>query len=230
MKLAYPELRTRLAAEYVLGTLKGGARRRFEEHLASDHALRDEVAQWEAHLTPLAERLAPIEPPARVWRRIEARISAKRAPQPGFWKRYGLALASFVMAGVVMSVVLNLIREPAAPMMLTAVLDDAGGARMVIEQKKSGLIVARLLRNWQTPPGIDHELWVIPANGQPRSLGVVKDNADTTIALPGLDARLQDGAVFAVSLEPTGGSPSGQPTGKVVCKGVIARMPGQGQI
>ncbi|MBL0123996.1 MAG: hypothetical protein IPP88_15140 [Betaproteobacteria bacterium] len=83
MKLAHPELRSRLAAEYVLGTMKGGARRRFQDYLRRDTALQADVARWEAHLTPLAQRLPAIEPPARVWASIQAQISKTDASAPG---------------------------------------------------------------------------------------------------------------------------------------------------
>ena len=74
-------------------------------------------------------------------------------------------------------------------------------------------------------PTFEKALVMIPKDGAPRSLGVINDTTDTRISVAGLDARLANGALFAVSLEPLGGSPSGAPTGKVVCKGSIAWMP-----
>ena len=51
-----PELQQRLAAEYVLGTLRGRARARFQEWLRRDAALRRVVEAWEArHFPRLAQ-------------------------------------------------------------------------------------------------------------------------------------------------------------------------------
>ena len=77
MKLSQADLQSRLAAEYVLGTMRGAARRRFEDYLRMPHqrSLREQVAKWEAHLTPLANRLPAVTPPDRVWLRIQAAIS-----------------------------------------------------------------------------------------------------------------------------------------------------------
>ena len=229
MKLTHPELRTRLAGEYVLGTLHGGARRRFEELLRSDYSLRTEVTHWEARLTPLAERVKPVTPPDRVWTRIEARLNGQRQGATksdwlnslALWR--GLSVAASVMLVAMLALKAN-ITPVEAPKML-AVLEEADGARMVIEQPRAGLLKARLVRDWQSSPDKSHELWVIPANGAPRSLGVMNDSGETTITLAGLDTKLADGAVFAVTLEPKGGSPSGNPTGQIVCKGSIARLP-----
>jgi anti-sigma-K factor RskA len=67
-----------------------------------------------------------------------------------------------------------------------------------------------------------HELWVIPADGTPRSLGTLgtdkqshKRLADTLATL------LQQGATIAISVEPRGGSPTGSPTGPVVASGAL---------
>jgi anti-sigma-K factor RskA len=74
-----PELRDRLAAEYVLGTLRGRARLRFEAWMREDAALRRNVAGWEQRLAPMAAGIAAVAPPPRVWQRIDARIAAAAA-------------------------------------------------------------------------------------------------------------------------------------------------------
>ena len=70
-----PQLRDKLAAEYVLGTLRGRARARFESLLRYDPSLQRTVAEWEAGITPLAAAASEIAPPERVWQAIERRIA-----------------------------------------------------------------------------------------------------------------------------------------------------------
>jgi anti-sigma-K factor RskA len=67
--------------------------------------------------------------------------------------------------------------------------------------------------------GKSFELWAIPPNAKPVSLGVV-DRADRR-SLQAVDpgAWKDPSLVLAVSVEPQGGSPTGQPTGPVVLKG-----------
>jgi len=82
MNYADPELRDRLAAEYALGTLRGLARRRFQRLLSSDLALRRLVEDWELMLSPLSERIIPVEPPEHVWDEIAKRITPAPTAAP----------------------------------------------------------------------------------------------------------------------------------------------------
>ena len=68
--------------------------------------------------------------------------------------------------------------------------------------------------------GHDFELWMIEGSNAPVSMGVIPVGASAHIEIPP-EARqkLASGAVLAVSLEPAGGSPTGQPTGPVVAAG-----------
>ncbi|MDP5206304.1 hypothetical protein ORI99_04495 [Alishewanella sp. SMS9] len=50
MKYQSTELQHQLAARYVLGSMRGLARQRFQRLLMDIPALRDEVAFWEEHL------------------------------------------------------------------------------------------------------------------------------------------------------------------------------------
>ncbi|GHE04262.1 hypothetical protein U879_00320 [Defluviimonas sp. 20V17] len=68
-------------------------------------------------------------------------------------------------------------------------------------------------------PGHDYELWLIDRSGAPVSLGLLRGHLYRA-AVP----ALPPGAELAVSLEPMGGSRTGQPTGPVLVKGVVARL------
>ncbi|MGI4848721.1 MAG: anti-sigma factor [Janthinobacterium lividum] len=70
----------RLAAEYTLGTLKGGARRRFEKAILGNAAVRRAVAQWHDRLQPLAEFAAPVAPSPAVWTAIQREIGLQASP------------------------------------------------------------------------------------------------------------------------------------------------------
>src|SRR5688572_31135677 len=87
-----PQLRDRLAAEYVLGTLRGRARERFDALLRSDYELRRTVATWEARLSPLAAAAGEIAPPARVWQSIARQISGSASIESraglSFWRGF----------------------------------------------------------------------------------------------------------------------------------------------
>lgn len=76
-----PELQDRLAAEYVLGTLRGRARLRFQSWLRDDAALRRTVTEWEQRLAPMTAGVAEVAPPGRVWQTIQARIGPPAAPR-----------------------------------------------------------------------------------------------------------------------------------------------------
>ena len=67
MDYGRPELADRLAAEYVLGTLRGPARRRFQTLLGAHPALRNATRRWEEQLAPLAGSVAPVAPRDKVW-------------------------------------------------------------------------------------------------------------------------------------------------------------------
>jgi len=97
--------------------------------------------------------------------------------------------------------------------------------RMVVAMYKPDELRVKVMRPWKSMPDKSLELWVIPASGNPRSMGTVSNDApETMMHVAENDARLQDAKAFAVSMEPMGGSPTGQPTGPVLCQGLIAAV------
>jgi len=217
-----------LAAEYVLGTLRGRARQRFETLMQDDRELANAVRAWEDWLTPLSERVQPVEPPERVWRAIEARISPRAAAAPagffsslGFWRGLGMALSVALVALLVLFP-----SAPPAPdkaTMVAVLATPEADPRMVIE-RHAGKLMVKMVKPWAEMPNQDLELWAIPKDGKPRSLGLVAYNKDSEVRLPNLDEKLAGTVAFAISREPAGGSknPDG-PSGPVICSGPIAR-------
>ncbi len=61
------------------------------------------------------------------------------------------------------------------------------------------------------------ELWILPAQGNPVSLGLLPTSGEARRPLTAAQrAALAGAKQLAVSLEPSGGSPTGLPTGPVL--------------
>jgi anti-sigma-K factor RskA len=216
-----PELRRHLAAEYVLGTLRGRARERLRRWLRDDAELAREVAQWEARLAPMAAVVRPVAPPARLWQRIENRLESAKRPS-SFWKALGL-IASGAVAALLVVAVLFRPAPTSLPGSYIAVLSDPKTNRPVlVASAERGETVLRV--NTLDPAihvsGRSLELWALPPGGKPKSLGVLASTARGSLKLAAAaDQTLGDVPALAVSLEPPGGSPTGQPTGPVLYTG-----------
>jgi anti-sigma-K factor RskA len=226
------KLADRLAAEYVLGTLRGRARARFEALLPAHPALREAVAQWEQRLVPLAAKVKPVEPSAAVWHQVEARLFGSKggvatANNAGsLWQRLSLwrTLAGVTTAATLaMFIVSSRLPAPQAPIVvvLNANPDAAQAlnASFVASVSADGrALVLRPINELAMTPGRALELWAVPAQGAPRSLGLVREAGATTVLRTQL---LRDTAAFAVSVEPAGGSTTGAPTGPIVSVGKL---------
>jgi anti-sigma-K factor RskA len=216
-----PELIDRLSSEYVLGTLRGPARRRFERWRESSATVDERCRFWEERLMPLAKGLAPIEPPAHVWRGIRTRLNlAEGARAPISIRTLALAASVLVVLGlgallywrsIVPGKVVELatISAPTgAPVWNVEIYAPSGGSgRMIV---RTGALPA-------APAGRDYELWALPKGGAPVSLGVLPSRGVSRQQLTQTQqSALANSVQVAVSLEPSGGSPTGQPTGAIV--------------
>lgn len=225
-------LREKLAAEYVLGTLKGGARRRFEGYLHNDAALRRTVAEWQDRLTPLSEFTPEQAPRAEVWRGIERRLNLRpAAPSWQFWRNdslnfwRGLGVVSSAMA-VLLVVVLatRALEAPRIDYVATLTDDKAQTALLLTADRRHQALNVRLVGNAPVASDKTLQLWVVPKQGHPRSLGILADRGEVKLALTD-SATSGDVMLLAVSLEPKGGSPDPNgPTGPILYKGNWVRV------
>jgi anti-sigma-K factor RskA len=218
MKSANRELVDRLAAEYVLGTLRGRARRRFERWLLSPQvgAL---VKAWEERLAGLEPQLAPVVPPATVWRGIETKLdlrSMQRRPAMR-WLAIAASLIFFVVAGVFLT---RQAQQPQPQLTqrssLQADPQTIYWSVEVLGDNQELSMHVHLVHD--LPPGKAHELWALPeGGGAPVSLGLMPHTGDHHRVLNASQrAALVNSKKIAVTLEPEGGSPTGDPTGPVL--------------
>lgn len=241
MKIAsHPRLLALLSAAYALGTLRAGARRRFESLAREQPTVRASALLWQERLSAFVELAPAVEPPAAVWTRIRNLVDAEQAseraaarpvakPVPGNTGWRSLALWRGVAAlGLCASVVLAIVgapetRAPTAPLQYVAVLGDDGAAAsmLVTFDARSGQLTVQRVGAFREAADRSLQLWALPAAGAPRSLGVLQSSG------PGMklavDAQtLHQAPALAVSLEPRGGVPgAGGPTGPVLFKGAL---------
>jgi anti-sigma-K factor RskA len=218
-----------LAADYALGALSGDDRRAAEARIARDPAFRALVEAWQRDLMPLAETVSAVVPPPAVWARIEAAISPApvATPKASLWNSLALwrSIAAAGVSAAAVAVAL-LVARPAPAPVLAATLATPDGTALItaaFDPTRSAVIL--------TPAGgrgdAQHspELWVIEGNAPPRSLGVINIANAQTHAIPADRlVGLKAGAVLAISIEPLGGSPTGQPTGPVVATGKLVAI------
>jgi anti-sigma-K factor RskA len=218
-----------VAAEYVLGVLGAEERREVERRLMHEPALAAEVAFWEERLGGLADAVAPVAPPPHTWSQIEAAIGPPHAAQPAslwqnlaFWRGFGIASATLAAASIAGLVYIGLIPAARAPLMAT-LAGSSGQPNVVAAVTGNDLLVvpAALLTN--DPRAV--ELWLILPNQRPHSLGLIHPGQAMRLTIPpDLADRLSPDAALAISLEPPGGSPTGQPTGPVIASGRLTRL------
>ncbi|HVY20424.1 MAG TPA: anti-sigma factor [Bauldia sp.] len=219
-----------LAAEFVLGTLDVNERRAAEARMASDPSFRAEVAAWEKQLQPLADGIAPVAVPPAIFAHIEERVAGEpklRARTGGnvvalrrqlrTW-RIGAGIATAAAAALLAVVVTDATRS--RPTEFVAMLTPDGGKPafvLTVDTAKNTLSIRRVAD--AAPPDKSYELWAVEPGQNPKSLGVV-DQASFTRPLPYSPKDL----VFAISLEPRGGSPTGVATGPIVFSGPLLKQ------
>ena len=227
MKSANRELLDRLAAEYVLGTLRYRARRRFERWLLSPQ-VGAIVKAWEDRLAGLEPQLAPVTPPATVWHGIEDKLELRKLQRrpAARWLAIAASLAFFVMAGILLTY-----RQPPDVPQLARTQESLLQAdpqtiywRVEVFGDNQELEL-HVQNTYDLPAGKAHELWALPEGGAPVSLGLLPQTGEQRRVLtPAQQAAIAGAKQIAVSLEPEGGSPTGAPTGPVLLVAPLSRV------
>ena len=236
-----------LAAEYALGLLEGAERAAFEARLVREPALVREVADWQARFATMAdEDVAPVTPPSGVEAALIARLFPDMVPQRvplwdrvAFWRGVS-ALSGAVAAVAVGFAVLPVVDRPGdmpqpvpptegippGTILMTHLLPIEGsGLGLAVTREPSGALQVRRVAGGPTPDRAQ-EVWLILDEATPPiSLGLLGDDPLTTLTPPPEVSELFGvGAALAISDEPPGGSPTGQPTGAILALGALVAL------
>lgn len=215
------DLKNSLAAEYVLGTLRGPARQRFQKLMMQQSSISDATLMWEQHLNVLGQKLPPVTPDVAVWKGIEKKLGfmadtnqsnvvSINNNKPRFWQSMtGLASA----AAIVLAVLLLSFEPVQAPdaQQLALVNNEQTELLWALEINAKSIDV-RATQSLVAKASADYELWIVAEDGRaPISLGLLPKSGKLTLPKPQLFDEIKI-AALAVSLEPLGGSPNGSPT------------------
>jgi anti-sigma-K factor RskA len=216
------------AAELALGVLEGEDRAAAMRRVLSDPEFAHAVERWRDHFGQLSAQWPEVSPPARVGARIDRAIAPAQS-QRRFWP--ALALTSSALAAVLAGILLLQPAQitpptvlPSAPALVASLVPaQAGGAPVpaIYDPAQQEILVAASALEL-APAGRSAELWLIPADGKPRSLGLLMGTKRVSVKLNAdLRALIGVKAALAVSDEPPGGSRTGQPTGAILASGSL---------
>jgi anti-sigma-K factor RskA len=189
--------------------------------LETDATFAAAVRDWEERLTPLAAGVPPVAPSPEVWERIAA-TTAPPVVVPFASRRRlrvwqtstgaALALAASLAAFAVL-------RSPPLPRVAVLAPTTGGVPVLLATAEPNGVLRIRPDGTIVVPSDHDLELWALGAGEtRPRSLGVLPASGVRMVT------ALPQGTQLLVSLEPRGGSPTGQPTGPVLYGGRLADL------
>jgi anti-sigma-K factor RskA len=235
----YGPVHDRLASEYVLGTLHGRARARFEKLLRDAPVLQVRVAFWERALTPLALSLS-CAPSARVWNAIAARVAPNPPSRASGWleRWFGVRTLAPLAAGLFLGVAATLLgptlldpnaaglSETQLPESYVGVLAGVDGrAGLIVSSRRHGTVMdLKQVQPVTVRAGHTLFLWVIEADGKTRPIGPVPQGKFVQVPLAQTSEQLFAKAVeLAVSIEAETAVPL-LPSGPYVYRGLCGKL------
>lgn len=228
-----PDLYEQLAAEYVLGSMRGRARARFESLMHERPYIAYAVEQWEERLHSLNDVLPAEKPSAELWKSISSNVSAPVQNKASLFERLGFWQAATGMLSVAFAVALMIPKqtviapsngiayEPA----FVSVLESRNDKPMMYASgsMQHGFVEVRMAEMPKIPQDEDWVLWAIPRNGgAPVAVGtLLRDKMATRIELTEQEwkERMEGTGVFGVTSEPRQSNRPASPSSEIMYQG-----------
>lgn len=219
-----------LAGEYVLGVLGADARLKVEARIRRDRQFAAIVHRWEENLSEFSDEYGVELPPPEAFSAIESRLFGEvprgnRSGLGSLWNSLAvwrlLTLASVLAAVTLATTEFRAWNTPAPGRLLIAEMagkDQAVSLVARYDDQSGRLRVTPVATGDAQTKSL--ELWLIEGTDPARSLGILPQTGEGELIVPAdMRGYLKQGVVLAVSLEPFGGSPTGQATGPIVALG-----------
>ncbi|WP_267424835.1 anti-sigma factor [Methylobacterium sp. GC_Met_2] len=220
--LSDPDLR---AAEYVLGTLDAHERAELEREIAFDPGATSRLRDWEKRLAPLLDAVPAVPPPPWVRAALLRALPGPPLQRPDqlaslrrqvrCWQ-VAAAGGGLLATGLALFVAVQPRPEPEGGRYLAVVQGGGALPALIVRiDTRTGTAQVRPV-GAEAPAGRNLELWYVGAEGA-KPLGLV----GTTSSRVKVPSGASSNGAIAVSVEPPGGSPTGQPTGPVIYTGKL---------
>ncbi len=233
--------RSAMAAELALGLLEGAERANALRLVLSDPDFAAEVESWRARLAPLYDGFAEIPAPAGLMDRIDGLIDAELASDAaptvsalaprssaGGWK--AATFAASALAAVLALALLwpspEIDPQPASnPDMAVAQLTGPIDG-LLLTARYDGSTSEMLVRVEGMPvTDTEPELWIVPADGQPRRLGRLMRGGVTRIEVPEGHRKFIDPlSNLILTMEPKVLPDPDKPSAPTVAQGRLQRI------
>jgi anti-sigma-K factor RskA len=231
---------------HALSALDTAEERALNEHLAGCAECRRDLAEWEATAASLALSVDPVEPSPKVRRKLLTQIQSEksvsnvfplRSPQRNLWNSLGSLgqiAAVLIFAALIISVVVlwqqnrtlrqqnevyQLLTAPGTRVAQLSGTAQASGATAKFAYDANGraLLIADGLP--AAPAGKEYQLWYIVNNKPVPGKTFAPDNSGRGLMKDQVPEAARKSAVFAITLEPTGGV--AVPTGAIYLRGEL---------
>jgi anti-sigma-K factor RskA len=220
-----PDDRAEMAGALALGLLEGPERAIALRTMLADVDFAAEVERWRARTGDLFDAVPEVDPPMRVWDGIAARTGGARHPSPSLrWWQGGALGGGALAAGLALALIWQ--QQPAVPLTpggfaVAQLTGEIDGLRIAARyEPASATLRVRTVGMPDTPTA--PELWIVPADGIPRSLGQIARAGETVIVVAeGHRSLINPSAGFALSMEPPSSAPHATPSAPMVARGAI---------